>query len=115
MTYHDVKNALYAAGLDVWYPAAKQGVCLTPYVVVQNMGTFPYAQSSRLMYTLLSIHCYVPLGNYDGLKILVGRVRDALAPLMPDLRPVGNESVHTVNDTFRAHETYLEYIVQKKA
>lgn len=115
MTYQDIRDALCEAGLEVWNPAARQGVCLKPYVVVQDMGTYRYAQSRQLVYTLIAVHCYVPLHCYDELALLTVRVRNALSGLAPDLRPVGGESVHIINDRFQAHETYLEYVVQKKA
>lgn len=114
MNYRDIQAALRAAGIEVRDPAAKQGVCSAPYVVVQEMGTYRYAQSDRLAYTLLSVHCYVPVVRYDALEVLVGKVGAALAALAPDLRPTGSKGVHTINDRFRAHETYLEYMVQKK-
>lgn len=114
MTYGDIQKVLLAAGIDVRSPAAKQGVCTSPYVVVQNMGTYRYAQSNRLAYTLISVHCYVPMVNYDGLGKLVRRVGTVLEELEPDLRPTGSKGVHTINDKFKAHETYLEYMVQKR-
>lgn len=115
MIYADIQNALMTAGIDVRSPAAKQGVCTSPYVVAQDMGTYRYAQSNRLVYTLISVHCYVPLVNYDELSVLVQQVETALEELAPDLRPTGSRGIHTINDKFRAHETYLEYMVQKRA
>lgn len=109
-----MRAALREAGVAVMYPAAKQGICQAPYAVVQDMGTFRYPQSDRLVYTLLAVRCYVPLHDYPALGRLVDTVRAALAPLAPDLRPVGGEGVHTVNEKFHAHETYVEYIIQKK-
>ncbi len=114
MNGENIRTALRAAGIAVLAPAAAQGVCLSPYTVVQHMGTYRYAQSNRLTYTLWSVHCYVPLSDYEALGVLVERVRAALAALAPDLRPTGSEGVHIVNDKFRAHETYLEYLVQQK-
>ena len=114
MKYQEIQRALRAVGIDVRNPAAKQGVCDAPYVVVQEMGTYRYAQSHRLGYTLVSVHCYVPMARYDQLEMLTQRVREALAGLAPDLRPTGNAGVHSINDRFRAHETYVEYMIQRK-
>lgn len=114
MTYQDIKNALSAAGIDVRYPGAKPGICTSPYVVVQSGGTYPYAVSNRLGYTLISVHCYVPLPNYAGLEPLVKQVKAALAPLYPDLRPTGNQGIDMINDNFKAHESFVEYMIQKR-
>ncbi len=114
MTCHEVMAALAAAGISVYYPAAKQEICREPYAVVQNGGTYRYASSDRVGYSLVTVHCYVPVGRYPLLDILVGQVRTALSALSPDLRPTGRESVHIVNDRFRAHECTVEYMVQKK-
>lgn len=114
MNDETIRDALRTAGIETADPAACLGVCFAPYTVVQNMGTFRYAQSDRLAYTLMAVHCYAPLADYAGLKRLVGQVREALLPLAPDLRSLGGEGAHLVNDTFRAHETRLEYIIQKR-
>lgn len=110
MRYDDILTALHAAGVRVYHPGARSGICTAPYAVVQNFGTYPYAQSRRLGYTLLTVHCYAPVGQYAALEALAAQVRDALAPLAPDLRPTGNEGIHTINDSFRAHECTVEYL-----
>ena len=114
MTYDDIVTALTGAGISVKYPGAKPGVCNSPYVVVQNFGTYGYAQSRRLGYTLFEVHCYVPVNQYPQLDSLVSSVKAALAPLAADLRPTGNEGIHDINDTFKAHTGYVEYILQKR-
>lgn len=114
MTYQDIQEALSAAGIEVRYPGAKQGICTLPYTVVQNFGTYQYADSNRLGYTVIAVHCYVPLNQYPELQKLINRVKAALSPLYPDLRPTGSESNHTINDNFKAHESYVEYMIQKR-
>ena len=114
MTYDDIMTALAGAGIDVRYPGAKQGICNSPYVVVQDFGTYPYAQSTHLGYKLIEIHCYAPIGNYPALPQLIAQVKNALAPFSPDLRPTGGEGIHDINDTFRAHEGAVQYMLQKR-
>ena len=114
MTYDDIVTALAGAGITVKYPGAKQGVCTAPYAVVQDFGTYPYAQSAHLGYTLIQIHCYAPVGNYPALPLLISQVKTALAPLAADLRPTGSEGIHDINDVFKAHTGYVEYILQKR-
>jgi hypothetical protein len=111
MDYSDITSALSAAGIDVMLPGAKQDVCLAPYVVVQRLGTFPFAGTRGAGYSLVAVHCFVPLGRYPSLAPLAERVKDALRPLEPDLRPSGGESAHFINDRFRAHAVTLQYVV----
>ena len=114
MTYNDILETLSAAGIEVHFPGAKPEICNSPYVVVQDFGTYDYAQSRRLGYTLIEVHCYVPVNQYPQLDSLIGSVKAALAPLAVDLRPTGNEGIHDINDTFRAHTGYVEYMIQKR-
>lgn len=114
MTYNDIMTALAGAGIAVQYPGAKQGVCTSPYVVVQDFGTYPYAQSTHLGYTLIEVHCFVPVGNYPALPLLISQVKAALAPLAADLRPTGGEGTHDINDTFKAHHGTVQYMLQKR-
>ena len=114
MSYDDIMTALAGAGIAVKHPGAKQGVCSSPYAVVQNYGTYPYAQSTHLGYTLIEIHCYAPIGNYPALPLLISQVKAALAPLAADLRPTGGEGTHDINDTFKAHHGTVQYMLQKR-
>ena len=114
MTYDDIMTALAGAGIDVRYPGAKQGICNSPYVVVQDYGTYPYAQSAHLGYKLIEIHCYAPIVNYPALPQLIAQVKAALVPLAADLRPTGGEDTHDINDTFKAHHGTVQYMVQKR-
>ena len=114
MLYSVIINQLADAGIDVALPGAKQEICLAPYAVVQRSGTYHYAQSERLGYSLISVHCYAPLQSYDMLDDLIERVKSALKSLEPDLRPVGNESPHIINDKFRAHEASIDYYFQRR-
>ncbi len=113
MNYSDVVNTLSRSGIDVAQPGAKPGICTSPYVVVQNAGTYRYAQSAGLGYTLVSVHCYTPLYAYEQLMILIERVKSALRCLEPDLRYAGNEAVHIINDSFRANEGSVQYLIQR--
>ena len=114
MDYQDIMDGLRRAGIDVRYPGAKPGICTTSYAVVQNYGTYPYAQSTHLGYTLIEIHCYAPIGNYPALPLLISQVKAALAPLAADLRPTGGEGTHDINDTFKAHHGTVQYMLQKR-
>ena len=114
MNYLNIIDELSEAGIDVAFHGAKQDICIAPYVVVQKMGTFPYAQSNALGYSLYSVHCYVPLYGYELLDNLIERVKAALKCLEPDLRPLGSESAHLINDKFRAHEGSIQYMTQRR-
>lgn len=114
MIYSDITDRLCSAGIDVALPGARSGLCSAPYAVVQHSGTFRYAASRRLGYSLITVHCYVPLFRYDQLDILIRKVKSALKSLEPDLRYQGTLSPHIINDNFRAHEASLQYIIQRR-
>lgn len=114
MTVEDVKCALSAAGIETHDPGERPGICTSPYVVVRSGGTYAYAVSGRVGYTLIEVHGYVPLPQYAALDALMRRVMAVLAPLAPDLRPTGSQELHTINDKFKAHESTVEYMVQKR-
>ena len=111
MDYSDITSALSAAGIDVKLPGAKRDVCLAPYVVVQRLGTYPFAGSRDVGYSLAAVHCFVPLGSYPSLALLAELVKAALRPLAPDLRQSGEESAHFINDRFRAHAVTLQFVI----
>ena len=113
MNYSDIVNTLCGSGIDVALPGARQGICTSPYVVVQNTGTYRYAQSAGLGYTLITVHCYAPLYGYEQLDRLIQSVRSALDSLRPDLRFAGGEGIHMINDKFRAHEGSVQYMLQR--
>ena len=114
MNYSDIIHTLSDAGLDVALPGAKQDVCTSPYVVVQDAGTYPFAGAPALGYSLFTVHCYVPLRAYRQLPILIESVKSALAALAPDLRPTGDSGVHLINDKFRAHEGSVQYVILRR-
>ena len=45
MNYQTIQQTLTAAGVTVYDPGLKTGICTAPYVVVQESGTYPLAQS----------------------------------------------------------------------
>ena len=114
MNYSDMITQLSRAGIEVALPGYRTGICTSPYVVVQNNGTYRFAQSPALGYTLFTVHCYVPLYGYEQLERLIERVKSALKPLEPDLRPAGNEGVFQINDSFKAHEGSVQYMIQRR-
>lgn len=113
MNYQTIQQTLTAAGVTVYDPGLKTGICTAPYVVVQESGTYPLAQSWRLGYSLIEVHCYVPLNRYAALGELLMAVKAALRPLYPDLRPTGGVAPCGINDKFKAHEAAVEYQILK--
>lgn len=113
MLYKNIVSALTKAGIAVYDPGLKIGICTAPYVVVQESGSYRFAESWRLGYTLIEVHCYVPLNQYAALAELVNFVKSALRPLYPDLRPTGTVQPYGINDKFKAHQAAVEYQILK--
>ncbi len=106
-------NALKAGGLTVHMPASHEGVCMSPYCVVQYLGAYPNSGAGTGE-QVLRIHLYAPIGQFFLVKELKDRAEAALQPLVESgsLRPCEGVGVCNVNDTFKAHACYLDYRVQ---
>lgn len=112
MLYDNVKNALRTAGLTVKLPGQYEAPCKEPYVVVHDGGTYGYAANRHTGYTLLYVRCYVPIDSYSKLQLLMESVKTALAPFS-FIMPTGNEGIHQIDNTYKAHTSYVEYQVMR--
>lgn len=110
--YDKVKQLLRSAGLNVKLPGQYESPCKEPYIVIHDGGTYPYAANALTGYTLLYIRCYVPLDSYSKLQPLVERVKSVLSP-EAFIMPTGNEGIHQIDNTYKAHTTYVEYQVMR--
>ncbi len=109
------KQLLKAAGILAYDPGQQIGECKAPYTVVHSYGNYQTIQSARITYTLLLVHCYVPLnGNQTAaLGALVDRVRAAMAGMRGQAKDTGREEPDMVDEQFRALGRALEYQVLK--
>lgn len=111
--WQKIYSALNNAGLKVYPSGGHIGICMSPYCVVQQTGTYPSGDDhfGRNNYTGYYIHAYVPLGNYLRLSELLDSVRKALDSLENEriIYFTGFESIHHIDDKFAAHTAYLEY------
>lgn len=104
-------DALKDGGLTVYLPAVREGVCTSPYCVVQPLGSFP---SGGTGYSLLRIHIYAPAGRFAVLEEQKRKAENAMKPLVESgaVRPCEGVSACAVDDTFKAYAVYLDYRVQ---
>ena len=109
------KTLLQKAGMLVYEPGQQAGICKAPYVVAHCFGNYPTIQSRNLRYTLLKLHCYVPLdGNQTAaLGILADRVKAAMRDMHGQAKPTGQEGVDMVESDFKALSRTIEYQVLK--
>lgn len=112
MNYSSIEKALISAGIQVKRPGTHEGICHTPYCVVQQHGTYPFAATIHQGYTLYLIHIYVPLDRYTALEQMCALVRHALSKT--SLRPTGNESAAEILDNYKAHTMSLEYMAMRE-
>lgn len=108
-----IYSALNNAGLKVYPSGGHNGICMSPYCVVQQAGTYTAGDDKpgRNSYTGYYVHAYAPLGNYLKLPELLDSVRSALNNLEDEhiVYFTGFESIHQIDDKFAAHTAYLEY------
>lgn len=111
--WQDIYEHLTEKGFDVYSPGQHQGECLSPYVVVKDMG------GSRLgnftsMKNLYDIMCYVPQDAFSTLEPFVLEVKKAMLGLYPMIRPAHYETPSFYDDTNRSHMISVQYINYKK-
>lgn len=103
-------DALKEGGVAVYAPAAHEGICTAPYCAVQYLGGYPQKGTGH---ELLRVHIYAPVGKLAQLQSLKERAEKALRPLVESgaLRQCEGVGACTVNDTFKAYASYLDYRV----
>lgn len=106
-------EALKEGGVEVYTPAHHEGVCTSPYCVVQYIGSVPGSPAGT-GYDLLRINLYAPIGRFFLMEELKKKAEDAMAVLIKSgsVRPCEGVGACTVNDTYKAHVCYLDYRVQ---
>lgn len=103
-------KALKEGGVAVYMPAVHEGVCTSPYCAVQYLGGYPQKSTG---YELLRVHIYAPVGQLGMLQSLKDKVENALRPLAESgvLRQCEGIGACTVDDTYKAYASYLDYRV----
>ncbi len=103
-------STLRAAGLQAFPAGVHEGICRSPYCVVQPVSGALLSPAGG--YMRYRIHMYVPAGLPEQLDELALSVRDALrdAEIRRELAlslPGGSVDV---DDTFRAACSFCEYV-----
>ena len=103
-------------GYPVYDPGVKPGKCVTPYIVVRQMGTYASINTNGLGYTLVVVICYVPIGQGapETLKNMTDAVKAVLAQYPRQLRRTGHESPDMIEAEYTALSRSVEYQVQKR-
>lgn len=109
------KQLLKAEGLNVYEPGEHIGKCKAPYTVVHCYGNYQTVQSTRLTYTLMLVHCYVPLeGNQTAeLSTLVERVKQIMKGMKNQAKPTGREEPDMIESEYGALSRTIEYQILK--
>lgn len=109
------KQLLKAAGMIVYDPGQAIGECKAPYVVIHSYGNYQTIQSTRLTYTLLLIHCYVPISSDPTatLGTLVDQARTVMLGMHTQAKDTGREEPDTIASDYKALSRTIEYQVLK--
>ncbi len=94
-------------------PASHDGICTSPYCVVQYLGAYPDSGAVTGA-EVIRIHLYAPVGRFSALCELKHKAEEALSFLVAEgaLRPCEGVGACTVNDIYKAYACYLDYRVQ---
>ena len=111
--WQDIYEHLTKKGFEVYSPGQHQGECLSPYVVVKDMGCTRLGNftSTKNLYDLM---CYVPEMAFSTLELFVFEVKKAMIELYPMMRPAHYETPSFYDDTNRSHMISVQYINYKK-
>ena len=107
-----IRSTLATAGMLV-YEQAQARACAAPYVVVRDMGTYPYAGNNKTGYTLAVVNVYVPMAGYSQLQTLIAQVQTLLKPLETQVEPTGNIGPDLIEEDYQAHSKSLEYRINR--
>lgn len=109
------KQLLKDAGILVYDPGLAVGECKAPYAIVRCAGSYQTIESRRLTYTLMMIHCYVPLdgGQNSALATLADAVNAAMRGMARQAAPTGREDPDLIASDYKALTRAIEYQVLK--
>lgn len=102
-------EALETAGIDVYSPGQKQGVCTAPYVVVWD-GKQEGRAGGQGSVEVMNVMACVPSEAYSQLGPLVQSVKQALC----GFRCSGKQGAVAIDDAAQAYTLTLEYQVFRK-
>ncbi len=106
----DIIAQLRKAGISAYYPGVHEGICISPYCVVQLHSSS--LSTARGGYVRYRVHLYVPAASPDHLDDLAGSVRGALLPMerAGSLRLANPRGATVTDDAYRAACSCIDYI-----
>ena len=109
------KQLLKDAGILVYEPGQAVGECRAPYAVVRCAGNYQTIASRRLTYTLMMIHCYVPLDGTQtsALATLTDAVKAAMRAMAHQAMFTGRVDPDLIASDYKALTRAIEYQVLK--
>lgn len=111
--WKDIYRHLKSEGFDTYSPGQHQGECVSPYVVVKDMGTTRVAEYSSTK-TLYDILCYVPGNQFSELEPFVGSLEASMKKMFPMIRPANYKTPSFYDDTVKGHMISVQYINYRK-
>ena len=109
MTERIIKT-LRSGGIRAFYPGAHEGICLSPYCVVQlHSGSLTTPKGGYVRYR---VHLYVPAAYPEKREILAEAVRDALMPMEAagSLKLAEPRGTTVVDDICKAACSRIDYV-----
>lgn len=103
-------NRLREAGIRAFLPGAHEGICVSPYCVVQlYSGTL---STPRGGYARYRVHIFAPAAQPELLEPLADDVRAALLSLEQDgsFQLAQPRGATVTEDAYRAVSSYIDYV-----
>ncbi len=105
-----IVQALRDGGLKAYFPGIHDGLCLSPYCVVQTLSGSLLSPAGG--YVRYRVHLYVPADRPEEMDTLSLSVREALRSCTAEgwLTLAQPGSPVLVSDTYHAAYSYIDYV-----
>lgn len=104
----DIYLSLKEQGIEVYFPAQKQGECTSPYVVVKDMATTQFHDFSSTV-TYYDVLCYIPYDRFSTLEPFVERVKHCMRRLYPMITPTYEQTASYFDEAVKAYMVSMRY------
>lgn len=104
----DIYLSLTEQGIDVYFPAQKQGECTSPYVVVKDMTTAQFREFSSTV-TYYDVLCYIPYDRFSTLELFVERVKTCMKRMYPMIIPTYDQTASYFDEAVKAYMVSMRY------
>ncbi len=99
-------------GFNVYSIGQHEGICNEPYVVIGENGQFPFSKP-QIVYSIVDIMLFYPIGKYTEFSDFVEAVRECLKQIR-ELKNMCEMSAIVIDHELKAYTQTIKYQVYKR-